>query len=465
MSPKHPIKVLQFGEGNFLRAFADWCVEKMNKEIAHDAGVAVVQPINRGIVNLLQKQEGVYHHIMRGLSGGNVIDEINKIECIQTAINPFEDAKSFFDLAASEDLQVVISNTTEAGIQFQPDDFPAGNEPARTFPGKLTQFLKKRFGHFENTDESGLVFIPCELINNNGSELRKAILEYARLWNYGSEFETWIASKNYFANTLVDRIVPGYPKDEINEIHQKIDFEDQLVVSSEVFHLWVIQGPKEVQEAFPADTAGLNVKFVDDITPYRTRKVRILNGAHTCMVPLGLLDGIETVKEVVEHEVIGEFIQSAIDEEISPTIDLPKEELEAFSNEVIERFKNPFIRHELKSIALNSFSKFTVRVLPTIKDYLNNEGVLPKKLLFSLACLIKLYQDTNFQINDDQSVVAYFEELKASSLDSKVLAQILSQHDFWGEDLTAIEGLEELINSYINHLNGSSVTKTIDTLF
>ncbi|MEM6830315.1 MAG: tagaturonate reductase [Bacteroidota bacterium] len=384
----YPTKVIQFGEGNFLRAFADWCIDAMNANIGFDAGVAIVQPIERGMTNMLNDQDNLYHHLIRGLKNGKEVKENRLISCINEAIDPFKDAAAYFKHAHSEDLKLIISNTTEAGIQFDDTDLPEVDQLAKTFPGKLTQLLKKRFDHFEGSAASGLVFIPCELIEKNGEALKKAILDYADLWSLGDAFKSWITTHNFFANTLVDRIVPGFPKDEIDEIRSELGYDDQLVVSSEVFHLWVIEGPKEVQDAFPADQAGLNVKFVADLAPYRTRKVRILNGAHTCMVPVGLLAGIPTVRESVEDKNVGAFIQAAIAEEIATTIALPQNELNAFSNEVIERFKNPFIRHELKSISLNSISKFKVRVLPTIKDFFEKNETLPKRLIFSFACLI-----------------------------------------------------------------------------
>ncbi|MFY0607572.1 MAG: tagaturonate reductase [Cyclobacteriaceae bacterium] len=460
-----PVKILQFGEGNFLRAFADWCVDIMNTKIGYNAGVAVVQPIEHGLVKMLDDQDGLYHHLIRGLANGEAYNETRLISCIQESINPFENAEAYFSQAANAELKVIISNTTEAGIRFDKMDLPAEGELAITFPGKLTQLLKKRFDHFSGSSDAGLSFIPCELIENNGTNLKQAIKQYAELWNLGSDFVSWIDANNYFANTLVDRIVPGYPKDEIEEIRSKIGYNDQLVVSSEVFHLWVIQGTEEIQKTFPADTAGLNVKFVNDITPYRTRKVRILNGAHTCMVPIALLAGIETVRESVEHDLIGPFILSTLDEEISPTIDLPEDELKAFSAEVIERFRNPFIRHELKSISLNSISKFKVRVLPSLKDAYQVKAALPERLVFSLACLIKLYLSDGFDINDDESIKDYFEGAKSKALTPDLVEDILGRADFWGEELTQTPGLADRVTNFLNQLGQKSSVDIIKEIF
>lgn len=459
-----PIKVLQFGEGNFLRAFADWVIDMINETNSFNAGVAVVQPIENGIIDLMADQDGLYHILIRGLEEAKAIDKTRLVSCIQKTINPFKDPSAYFDQALNPDLKIVISNTTESGIQFNENDIPMGDLLANTFPGKLTQLLKKRFDHFKGNPNAGLVFIPCELIENNGVNLKNTIESYIKLWNLGADFEEWINKHNHFANTLVDRIVPGFPKEEIDEIRANIGFNDQLVVCSELFYLWVIQGSEEVQKAFPADIAGLNVKFVKDITPYRTRKVRILNGAHTCIVPIGLLDGIETIRESVEHEILGKFITDTLDREISTTINLPADELSAFSAEVIERFKNPFIRHELKSISLNSIAKFKVRVLPSIKDYFSSENELPKRLVFSLACLIKLYTSNQFEINDDYVIKLYFNALKSNYISNDQVFEILSKTEFWGEDLNAITGMTELVISYITLLARKSSIDAINEL-
>jgi tagaturonate reductase len=462
-----PVKVIQFGEGNFLRAFADWIIDILNEKAGYNAGVVVVQPIEQGMVDLLKKQEGLYHLLMRGLSDGKVKTEKRLISCIQQAINPFEEVKAFFDLAPGEDLSLIISNTTEAGIEFDPDDLPGENELAKTFPGKLTQLLMKRFQFFNGASSAGVGIIPCELIDRNGDKLKQAVLQYAGIWKLPSGFSDWINESNYFANTLVDRIVTGYPREEINEITRDLGYQDQLVVSSEVFHLWIIEAPEEIQKLFPAHKFGLNVKYVKDQTPYRTRKVRILNGSHTAMVAVGMLAGLVTVKETVEHPIVGPFMKSLIFDEIIPTIDLPADELGDFANEVVERFMNPFIRHELQTISLNSISKFKVRVLPSILDFIELKNQAPERLCTAFASLIKLYKmgaKGLKSLSDDPKYLEFFKSLDEDPNTAKQVHIVLSNQQMWGQDLSQIDLLKEAVTSAFNTIELNSIDQTIETI-
>ncbi|UXX81317.1 tagaturonate reductase [Reichenbachiella carrageenanivorans] len=459
-----PIKILQFGEGNFLRAFADWMIDLMNENHGYNAGVAVVQPIAQGMTDMLRKQDNLYHHIYRGLQDGKATSQTRLISCIQTAISPFEARAEYDQLAISEDLEVVISNTTEAGIVYKADDQPSAGQLAETFPGKVTQLLWARYEHYSGDTSKGLKFIPVELIDKNGKKLKEAILNYASLWDLPAAFAEWVNTHNYFANTLVDRIVPGYPRDEVADIQAAIGFDDQLIVSSEVFHLWVIEGSKEIQAAFPADQCGLNVIYTKDLTPYRVRKVRILNGAHTSMVPVGLLNSLETVKETVEDEVVGAFVRQIIFDEIAPTIALPKAELEAYAEEVIERFRNPYIRHELKSISLNSISKYKVRVLPSLLDALAANGELPQGLVLALTHLIRLYL-SSYEIQDDEGVKEYFKYLRQSTHSpEQIIQSILAKTEFWNRDLNQIAGLGELVTTQFEQLlDGATISDFLTT--
>ena len=451
-----PIKVLQFGEGNFLRAFADWIIDVMNKEHGHELGVAVVQPIDKGLVDVLNDQDCLYHHIYRGVSEGRIQSKTRLIECIQKAVNPFQTFEEFIAFSRSEELEIVISNTTEAGIVFQEETQPGYGQLATTFPGKLTQLLWTRFQYFKGAPERGLKFLPVELIDKNGEKLRRCILQYAEYWNLSATFIHWVNNDNHFANTLVDRIVPGFPKAEIKEIQSNIGFEDKLVVSSESFHLWVIEGSETIQKVFPADESGFNVIYTTDLTPYRSRKVRILNGAHTSMVPVGLLNGLSTVRDAVEHNLVGEFIQHIVFKEIIPTIDLPKNELESFANDVLDRFRNPFIVHELKSISLNSISKFKVRVLPSLLDFLKLTGELPKGLVLALTHLIKLYLSEDFHINDDVEIKEYFHGLRAGEKQTQILIEeVLGKREYWGQDLNTISGLSDMVCCQFEQLEKS----------
>lgn len=458
-----PLKVIQFGEGNFLRAFIDWMIDIFNKQTDYNGGVAIVQPISRGMVSVLQEQGGLYHHLRQGIDGDTTIDEIRKIECVTQAVDPFKETDAFYKLAVQPTVELIISNTTEAGIEFKDDDIPDENELADTFPGKLTQLLKHRFDHFHGDPGKAVSIMPCELIKSNGDNLKKCILQYIDLWDLGDDFKNWITEHTAFANTLVDRIVPGYPKEEIEEIKERIGYNDNLVVKSEAFHLFVVQAPEKIQEIFPAEEAGLNVKFVDDITPYRTQKVRILNGAHTSMVQIGLLSGIETVREAMEHEVVGKMIEEIMFEEIVPTIKIPGGDPAEFAKEIISRFKNPFIRHELIDISLNSVSKYKVRVLPSVLDYQIVNGELPKRLVFALACLIKLYKDRHEELRDDAENLQFFKERKDLSAEELVV-DVLSNTSMWEQDLTQIDGMRDMVLKFYKSIISNEMLKAIQTI-
>ena len=406
-------KIIQFGEGGFLRGFADWMVDIANEKCGFDGKIVVVQPIPQGLCELLTAQNCVYTHLCRGAEGVDV----RRIEAISRCVNPYADFNAYLALAENPDARFIISNTTEAGIAFVSSD-KKEDAPASSFPGKLTQMLIKRY----ELGLRGFIFLPCELIEKNGETLRDCILKYAELWGLGEGFSKWIKNENVFCNTLVDRINTGYPKDE------KIDvgFDDKLINTSEYFHLWVIEGCPSLFEELPLDKCGLNVILTNDLPTYRTRKVRILNGAHTSLVPYALLSGFDTVKSCIDDETMLTHIKKCVYDEIIPTLDLPKEELTEYADNVITRFSNPYIRHMLSSIALNSVSKFKVRVLPSILEYVKRFDKMPGTLLFSFAKLIDFYRTD--MTNDDPAVTAF---MKTASV-----AQILGNAELWGEDLT-----------------------------
>ena len=409
-------KIIQFGEGGFLRGFADWMIQKVNDEADFNGSIVVVQPIENGMCDMLTKQNCVYTHICRGVEGV----EIQKNNTISRCVKPYDSFEEYLKLAENPDFRFVISNTTEAGITFSEDD-KITDTPAKTFPAKLTQLLKKRF----DLKLSGFVFLPCELIDKNGENLKKCVLKYADLWNLGDEFKAWIENENIFCNTLVDRINTGYPRDEKIEL----DYEDNMINTSEYFHLWVIEGYSELFSEIPFDKCGLNVIVTDKLEMYRTRKVRILNGAHTSLVPYALLEGFDTVKSCVDDEKMNEHIRKCVFEEIIPTLDLPKDELKEYADNVLTRFANPYIKHYLSSIALNSVSKFKVRVLPSITEYIKRFDKMPETLIFSFAKLIEFYRTD--MTNDDKDVTAF---MKTASV-----GELLKNEKLWGEDLSYLE--------------------------
>ncbi|MFR5439434.1 MAG: tagaturonate reductase, partial [Monoglobus pectinilyticus] len=410
-------KFLQFGEGNFLRGFVDWMIDRLNKEADFDGGVVVVQPLAQGLIPMINEQDGLYTLYLRGLQDGQKVEETRVVDCITRGINPFENTDEFFECASNPELRYIISNTTEAGIEYKPNQNP-DDFAGLTFPGRLTLFMKRRF----DNKLPGFLLLPCELIDKNGDELKACVLKYAKDFGYGDDFIKWVEEENYFTNTLVDRIVTGYPRDTASEMEKEYGYLDNIIDTAEIFHLWVIQGDKKYAEELPFDKIGLNVLWTDDVTPYKKRKVRILNGAHTMMVLAAHLAGLETVKEAMDDELVFNFMKTGVFDEIIPTLDLPKDELIQFANDVIERFQNPFIKHYLLSIALNSVSKYQVRVLPSVLEYIKENNKEPKCLVFSLAALIAFYRTD--AANDNPDVMEF---MKTASVDD-----ILSKEEYWG---------------------------------
>ena len=450
---KYPTRIIQFGEGNFLRAFVDWIIWNTNQKTGFNAGVTVVQPIDRGMVDLLNSQDGLYHVNLQGIDKGEVVDSIQMIDVINSGLNPYTQFDEYMALAENPDIRFVISNTTEAGITFDPS-CNLEDRPASSYPGKLTQLLFHRYRHFEGASDKGLIILPCELIFLNGKELKKCIYQYIELWQLGEGFKTWFEQACGVYCTLVDRIVPGYPKDTIGQIQESIGYEDKLVVKGEIFHLWVIEAPQSVAEEFPADKAGLNVLFVPSEAPYHERKVTLLNGPHTVLSPVGYLSGLDTVRECVEDPEIGKFVRKVMYEELLETLNLPKEELTAFADSVLERFLNPYVKHFVTSIMLNSFPKYKTRDLPGLKTYLERKGELPKGLVLGLAGIITYYKggmrgDVEIVPDDDAAIVDLLKELWATGDVAKVTEGVLAAEFIWGENLNEVPGLNEMVSAYL----------------
>ena len=451
---ERPVKILQFGEGNFLRAFVDWILQDLNNNGVINADVAVVQPMPSGRVKALAEQDGLYTLCLEGIDSGEKVQSRKIIDVLRDFIDPFEEYGKYLDYAKSEELEIVISNTTEAGIALDASDTDFSVCP-KSFPGKLLAFLEARYKHFNGDTSKGLAVIPCELIDHNGDELKRVLLELAEIRGMDKGFTDWLTGANHFTNTLVDRIVPGYPKDNASEICEATGFKDNNIVKGEIFHLWVLQKEPFVQQKLPADKSGLNVIFADDITPYKQRKVKILNGSHTAMVPVAYLSGIDTVREAVTDEDVGKFVQELVNDEIKPTIDLPADEMNAFASSVIERFMNPFIRHELMSIALNSTTKFKTRLLPTYNDYRAKFGKSPRHILFSFASLVVFYRgkrgDEDIALADDPEYIKFWNELWKLSDCTEIARKALSNSDFWEQDL-AVDDNVSVVAGYIESI-------------
>ena len=418
-------KVIQFGEGGFLRGFVDWMLQKVNDVTDFDGSVVVVQPIEQGLCDKLSEQNCVYTHLVRGVEGV----EKSLIDVISRCVKPYEDFDAYLALAEIPTMRFVVSNTTESGIVFSAED-KVTDAPPKTFPAKLTRLLMRRF----ELGLDGFIFLPCELIDRNGDNLKKCVLQYADLWQLGDGFKAWVEEKNVFTNTLVDRINTGYPKgEELN-----LGYEDNMVNTSEFFHLWVIETPYDVDAELPFSAAGLNVIITPDkLEMYRTRKVRILNGAHTSLVPYALLSGFDTVKSCIDDDTMREHIRKCVFDEIIPTLDLPREELESYAGSVLERFGTPYIKHYLTDISLNSVSKFKVRVLPSILEYIKRYGRMPETLMFAFAKLIEFYKT---DMTRDAADVCEF-------MKSHTVAEILANAELWGEDISR---LTAEVEKYVN---------------
>ena len=456
-------KILQFGEGGFLRGFVDWMIDGMNKQGLFGGSVVVIQPIAQGTVAQLNEQDGAYTHMIRGVESGQVVERKKVITAISRGINPYTDFAQFLKCAHNPGLRFVVSNTTEAGIAYSAQD-KITDAPPTSFPAKLTRLLLERFQAFGGDPAKGFILLPCELIDNNGDNLRRTVLETARNWNLDAGFASWVETANVFANTLVDRINTGYPASEAEALQQACGYRDQLFNTSEVFHLWVIAAPTFVESELPLRQAGFNVIFTESVKPYRDRKVRILNGAHTSTVLAAYLAGKDYVVECMQDAVISQFMKRAIYQEIIPTLTLPRQEREAFDDAVIERFSNPFIKHALLSISLNSVSKFKARILPSIEQYVSSQRRVPARLAFSLAALIAFYRGTEIKdaaligwrsgreylIKDDLPILQEFARLWQNFDGSlagtaELVDAVLGQQAWWGSDLRSIPGLQAAV--------------------
>lgn len=410
--------VMQFGEGGFLRGFVDYFFHKLQEKGLYDGKIVVVQPIEKGMCQMLADQNCEYNLFLRGIDNGQVVNEHTHITSISRALNPYTQYDEYMKLAENPDLRVIVSNTTEAGIEYLGTE-KLTDTPPKSYPAKLTQFLYKRF----ELGLKGFILLPCELIDNNADNLKKCILQYADLWELGDAFKNWLESENDFCNTLVDRIVTGYPRDEVEELTKQIGYTDNLIDTAEIFHLWVIEGHHE--DELPFNKAGYNIVWTDDAKPYKKRKVRILNGGHTSMVLGARLYGLGTVGECLKDETVSAFLKKCIFEEIVPTLGNTETDVK-FGEAVLERFSNPFIKHQLLSIALNSVSKFQVRVLPTILEYKEKFGKYPSALTFSMAALIAFYRTD--EANDGADIMEF---MKTASVED-----IMKREDYWHNDLT-----------------------------
>ncbi|TVP51407.1 MAG: tagaturonate reductase [Mongoliibacter sp.] len=456
--------IIQFGTGNFLRGFSCWMVQQMKDQGFFKGDIFMIQSHGDSVPETYQNQNNQYHVMELGVSKGKEINQISKIDCIKAVINAKNEPERFLKLAENPGLRFVISNTTEAGIFFKQENPNIENVFPVTFPGKLTALLYIRFSFFEGELEKGLIIFPCELIQDNGAELKKIVLKHANSWSLPKTFLDWLDASTLFCNTLVDRIVPGFPKENMDKIRPNLEFEDELLVMTEPYHFWAIEGDEKIKDEFPAEKAGLQVNFVKDLSLYRKRKVRVLNGAHTAMVPMAYLKGLRTVIESIEHQGLGQLISDIIFKEIIPVLGMPEKETEKFALDVIDRFRNPFIRHELLSIALNSISKFKIRVLPSMVEFYQINGFWPPLLCQAMADLLVFYsgmdkEGKKIPLKDDLVVISIFSEAWEADNVYTFLQAVLSQDSLWGEDLSFYASLTDELAEKIDYQSHKSFMK------
>ncbi len=458
--PSAPEKVMQFGEGNFLRAFVDDFIDIANEKAGFNGKVLLVQPIAQGLTDLINAQEGLYTLYLRGSEKGKKVDEKRVISCVSRCVNPYGQWDEVLKAARSPELEIVVSNTTEAGIVHDQES-RFDQTPPITFPAKLTRVLFERF----QAGQKGLVILSCELIDNNGKELLRCVNEYIADWQLSGEFKKWVNEENIFCSTLVDRIVPGRIRDqeEVKALARINGYDDPLTDVGEVFGFWAIEGPEELNDRLPFKKAGVPVIVVPDVTPYKKRKVRILNGAHTGFVLGAYLAGFDIVRDCMNDETVLGFMNKMLYEEVIPTLPLDKEDCRQFAAAVQDRFNNPFVNHELMSISLNSTSKWRARNMPTFLDYVDQMKALPPCLTMSLAAYIAFYSSdvqgltdkglvcrrpkgNEYVVSDDRWALEFFLAHKDDAPEALVDA-VLGNEQMWGQDLRRVDGLKDAVTN------------------
>lgn len=461
---QRPIKVVQFGEGNFLRGFVDYMLDIANEQGKFDGSIVLIKPIEFGSLENFHKQDCRYTVSLRGMVDGEAKVLNRQITSVRDAVDSYGEYDKYMSLAEIDTLRFVVSNTTEAGIVYDPTDL-FELTPPKSFPGKLTKFLYHRFETFHGDMNKGLVMLPVELIDDNGIMLKKCVLQLIDLWNLGEEFRNWVNNACVFTSTLVDRIITGYPRANEEEEWEKLGYIDRIMVTGEPFALWVIESEKDISKELPLPEAGLPVIFTDNQKPYKQRKVRILNGAHTSFVLASYLAGNDIVKQSMDDDDIRNFMMGTLNEEVIPTLTLPKDELQAFADAVIARFNNPYVKHALLAISLNSVSKWRARCMPSFLGYLEKTGKLPARLTFSLAALMAFYTgseirdkalighrgEQEYNIMDDMAVLEFFRDNSGKSAE-EFAAAFLSREDFFGQDMTQIPGLQTAVAGYLTDI-------------
>ncbi|WYP27035.1 tagaturonate reductase [Alkalihalobacillus sp. FSL W8-0930] len=457
--------IVQVGEGNFLRGFVDWMIHQLNEKGLYDGKVVAIQPTPHGkVVPKLNAQDGLYTSVLRGVENGETVNRAELIQSISRGIDPYNNWSEVLELARSPHIEFMFSNTTEAGLTYHQEAFDESSSPL-SFPGKVVAFLYERYKAFDGDTEKGITLIPCELVEGNGDLLKEIVLKLIKDWNLSNDFKQWVEEANLFCNTLVDRIVTGFPRGEEEDFRERLGYDDILLTVGEPYHLFVIDAPEHVAKKLPFDQAGLNVKW-GDTTPYRELKVRLLNGTHTMMFAACYLSGVDTVYQSMTNEKLAAFVKDGLFNEILPTVDADDEEKEAFATSVLERFSNPFLEHQLTDIGMNPLYKFKTRVVPSLLAYVNKFVDLPEKLSFSLAALLAYTKPvgkegaflagdrdgTRYVIRDNEETLTFLSDVwaaydaKEATLEETVY-KLLANEAIWGENLTQVEGLTKKVAS------------------
>lgn len=471
-----PVKVVQFGEGNFLRAFVDYMIDIANEQGTFDGDIVLIKPISFGNLDNFHNQDCQYTVSLRGNVGGEG-KKINRIvTSVCDAVDAVNEYEKYMALAEIDTLRFVVSNTTEAGIVYVPEDKFEMNPPS-SFPGKLTKFLYHRFEKFGGAADKGLVMLPVELIDDNGMHLKECVFKQIENWKLSDDFKKWVDESCVFTQTLVDRIVTGYPKATEEKEWEELGYEDHIMVTGEPFALWVIESDKDISAEFNLPGAGLPVVFTTDHHPYKQRKVRILNGAHTSFVLAAWLCGKDIVRDSMQDDDIRNFMNKTIYDEVIPTLTLPEDDLKAFASEVVNRFNNPFVDHSLLAISLNSVSKWRARCLPSFLGYVEKFGKLPVHLTFSIAALIEFYKGTEivdgvlkgsrdgqpYDIKDDAEVLEFF-AANSSKEPAELVKAYLGREDFHGQDLNKVEGLTDAVTAYVADIRENGMRKALQKI-
>lgn len=474
---ERPIRILQFGEGNFLRAFVDYMIDIANESGKFDGDVVIVKPIEFGSLDKFHQQECQYTVQLRGRVDGEPKKITRIVTSVADAVDAYGEYEKYAEYAKLDTLRFIVSNTTEAGIVYDESD-RLEMKPPKSYPGKLAKFLYERYKHFNGAVDKGLIILPVELIDDNGLHLKECVLKQAANWKLEEGFVDWLNEACIFTSTLVDRIVTGYPRDEAAELCREFGYEDNLIVTGEPFALWVIESAKDISGELPLPAAGLPVIYTEDHHPYKQRKVRILNGAHTSFVLASYLCGNDIVLQSMNDELILKYIKGVLFDEVIPTLTLPKQDLLDFAEAVLARFNNPFVKHAHLSIALNSVSKWRARCMPSFLDYIKKEGRLPSHLTFSIAALLAFYtgseirdkalighrDEEEYQILDDADVLKFF-AANSGKAPAEFAHAVLSNEAFWGQDLSALPGVEAAVTEYLTVIRADGMRAAMEKYF